>query len=699
MSLARIAVDGMSCASCAARIQRTLEQAEGVRRASVSFATGEAVVEGDISLENITQTISELGFVPKDAEQEQPDERYLLEAKKMRSRFMLSAVLTAPVFVLAMGGIDTAWSRVLQGVLASLVVFGPGRGFHVAAARRLKSWAANMDSLVSIGTLSALLYSFFAWRTGGAIYFETAAVITTLVLLGRWLEARAKGRTNSAVAELLDLNAKSAIVIRDGEECTILAQELVKGDVFVVRAGETIATDGLVLQGHSTLDESMLTGESTPVDKGPGDRVLGATLNLSGRLEVRAEAVGRDTALSRIAEMVRIAQASRAPVQRQVDRVAAVFVPAVVLLALATFAAWMVFGHGLEASLVAGVAVLVIACPCALGLATPTAIMVGSGVGAQRGVLFRDAEAFERTKKIDVVAFDKTGTLTRGNMSVTDVVPASNESREEILRRAAAVEAGSTHPIGAAVISAYPGTPPKAENFEAIPGVGVQAEVEGDLVRLERLRGLEGLPEIETLASQGKTVFQLVWGDQTRGWIAVADVLRDSSSRTVQTLKERGIEVVLISGDHQRTTAAQAGVLGIDQFFSETLPEDKAVIIRRLQDGDKTVAYVGDGINDAPALSEADLGIAVGGGTDVALETGQVVLMNGDPALVLVAIDLASRTLRTIQTNLFWAFAYNVVAIPLAMIGLLNPMIAALAMALSSLTVLGNSLRLRRAWV
>jgi heavy metal translocating P-type ATPase len=691
----------MTCASCAARIQRVLEKKPGVARVNVSLASAEAtVVSEGLGTADLTAAIEKLGYSAAPIEDApRPDERLREEAAATARRLVPSAVLTLPVLVLAMAMIDGAWSRWTQGALTAVVVFVFGRGFHIAALKRLRSLDASMDTLVSLGTVSAFGYSAYALVTGGHLYFETAAVIVTAILLGRMFEARAKGRASSAVAELLALGAKDATVLRDGREVPIPIDALVAGDVFVVKPGETIATDGVVVEGSSSADEAMLTGESMPVEKRSGDRVFGATLNQEGRLVVRAEAVGKETALARIVRMVEEAQAARAPIQDLADRIARVFVPAVIVVALGTFAGWAIAGAGFEVSLVRAVAVLIIACPCALGLATPTAIMVGSGHGAKLGVLFRGAEVFERAKRIDVMLFDKTGTLTRGEMALTDVIPDEGEREDEILRLAAAVEAGSAHPIAKAVVAAHRGDLPRLDDFTSTAGLGVEGTVEGRRVRVGRAssESLTGqlTAAIARLEAEGKTVFAVAWDDRARGLLAVADQIRDTAVEAVRALKARGIMVAMITGDRRRTAEAIGVRLGIDRVVAEAMPEDKAQHVEAMK-RQGIVAFAGDGINDAPALAAADIGIAVGTGADAAIEAGEVVLMSGDPALVVTAVDLARRTFRTIRANLFWAFFYNVVAIPLAVAGLLDPMIAAGAMAFSSVTVVGNSLRLRR---
>ena len=711
-------VEGMTCGSCAARIQRILGQQPGVASAEVNFATGKARVapDGGVIVGDLQAAVERIGYRITPIVAGTPaGAQATLEAQAeaaWRWRLLVALPLVLLLVGLAMlpvGAMDQTWGRLAAFALATPVQFLVGWPFLREAARRARRRAANMDTLIAMGTLAA--YGFSVWQlvSGGMdLYFEAAAVIIAFLVLGRFLEARAKRRAGHAIRALLELGAKQARVVRDGEEVLVPVEEVAVGDLLRVRPGEKIPTDGEVVAGASAIDESMLTGESVPVDKTVGDQVTGATVNTSGVLTVRATRVGAETALAQIVRLVEDAQASKGHVQRLADRVAGVFVPVVIAIALLTFAAWTVVGGDPQRGLVAAVAVLIIACPCALGLATPTAIMVGTGRGAELGVLIKSVEVLERTRRITTVVFDKTGTLTRGEMALTDVRPADGLEEAELLRRAGAVEADSEHPIGQAITAAARqriGVLPEAIGFQVLAGRGARADVDGTRVWVGRrkLMAHAGLlvpaamaDAAERLEQAGKTVVLAGWDGEVRGVLAVADTLKDGAPELVARLHAMGLEVAMLTGDNARTGQATAERAGIDWVLAEVLPEDKIGEVARLQGEGRVVAMVGDGVNDAPALVQADLGIAIGAGTDVAIEASDLTLIRGDLAGVATAIGLSRRTYRTVVQNLGWAFGYNVAAIPLAALGLLSPIVAGAAMALSSVSVVGNSLRLRR---
>ncbi len=714
-----LTVEGMTCGSCAARVQRTLERQQGVSRADVNFATGLVRVhsDGPVDLEALDHAIDRVGYhlvstEPEEADHgEDPDETEARERRRWGWRILVATPPSLVVLWLAMFSGDLGeqtWARWTQFVLTLPVQFWVGWPFLHEMARRARRGTANMDTLIGLGTLAAFGYSTVALFTGGFLYFEVAAIIIAFLSLGRYFEARAKSRAGSALRSLLELGAKQARVLREGEEVLIPADEVMVGDLLRVRPGEKIPADGEVVDGSSAVNESMLTGESVPVEKSEGAKVAGATINTSGLLTVRATAVGSDTALAQIVDLVQQAQAGKAPVQRLADRISAVFVPIVMALAVLTFLGWWAFAGDPLGGLIAAVAVLIIACPCALGLATPIAIMVGTGRGASLGVLIRSVDVLERTREATTIVFDKTGTLTRGEMTVTDIVTAPDTSEEELLARAGAVESGSEHPIGAAITAearARTGQLPAVDGFSSTAGHGVEAVVDGSRVWVGRRKLLAEAGVVVTGALEeaaqrceqhGRTAVLVAWDGEARGVLGVADTLKEGAADIVAELRSMGLEVALLTGDNARTAEAIASAVGIDRVLAEVLPGDKVAEVERLQSEGHVVAMVGDGVNDAPALVQADLGIAIGTGTDVAIESSDLTLMRGDLAGVPLALRLSRRTYRTILQNLGWAFAYNVAALPLAAVGLLNPMIAGAAMAFSSVSVVANALRLRR---
>ena len=701
-------VEGMTCASCVARVERALKKVEGVESVSVNFATERATVSGShaVTHESLSAAVEKAGYTARFEEGHVHDE----ETDRGLGNLIAALALTIPAFLLSMFWHPRPeWANWVLFALATPVIFWNGRGFFVSAWKSLRHGAANMDTLVALGSLAAWAYSTFALLTvrghdahhqSNQMYFETGAVIVALILVGKHLETRSKQSMGGAIRSLMNLAPAQAVVVHEGgHEESIPHSAIQSGMVLRARPGEKIAVDGTVLEGASFVDESMLTGESVPIEKKPGDLVTGATLNTSGALLYRAERVGKDTVLAKIIQMVEHAQGSKAPIQRLADKVSSIFVPIVIVIALATFGIWMLRGATFAEAILPAVAVLVIACPCALGLATPTAIMAGTGRGAQLGILIKDGSILESAGSIKTVLLDKTGTITQGRPAFADAIAVANHSVDDLLTLAASVEKFSEHPIAKAVVAEAEKRSldlHDAGSFQAEVGRGVSASINGQLVRVSSPHGISNLPkEVAEWESIGRTVMVVALDDLTLGIIAVADQIGEHSQEAVAELQSLGIEPVMITGDNERTARHIAAQAGITHVFAEVLPSGKADAVRSRQAGER-VAMVGDGINDAPALAQADLGIAIGGGTDVAMETAGITLLRADLRGVPQAIRLAKNTLSTIRWNLVWAFGYNVVMIPLAAVGLLNPMWAAGAMAFSSISVILNSLRLRR---
>jgi len=733
-------IQGMTCASCVNKVEKALSSVNGVVRAGVNFATERASVEyipEEVSIRELKKAVEEAGYHVLEVKEEDIVEKERLareaELSKLKMKFIVGAILLVPILILMYGapllerwiGLARETNFFLQFLLATPVQFWSGWQFYVGFWKAAKHKTSDMNTLITVGTSAAYLYSLIVTFVPHRImvkglmmdvYYDTSAAIIVLILLGRLLEARAKGKTSEAIKKLIGLQPKTARVIRNGNEADIPVEEVVVGEMVMVRPGEKIPVDGIVREGYSSVDESMVTGESLPVEKKIGDSAIGATINKTGTFKFEATKVGKDTVLAQIVRLVQEAQGSKPPIARMVDIIASYFVPVVISIAIITFVVWYLFGPhpALTYGFLNFVAVLIIACPCALGLATPTSIMVGTGKGAENGILIRGAEALETACQLNTIVLDKTGTLTKGEPSVTDIVESSRFGKKEILTLAASAEKGSEHPLGEAVVKKA-----REENlnlldprdFQAIAGHGIEATVDSKRILFGNLRLMEeksvsgnGLfDKALQLSNEGKTPMFLAVGGEVAGIIAVADTLKENSKRAVEALHQTGVEVVMLTGDNQRTAQAIADQVGVDRVLAEVLPEMKAEEIRRLQSEGKKVGMVGDGINDAPALAQADVGIAIGTGTDVAMESSDITLIGGDLRGVVTAIALSKATIRNIKQNLFWAFAYNTILIPVAagvlfpFFGvLLNPIFAAGAMAVSSVTVVSNALRLRR---
>ncbi|MER6101711.1 heavy metal translocating P-type ATPase [Streptomyces sp. NPDC001832] len=733
-----LSIGGMTCASCAARIEKKLNRMDGVE-ATVNYATEKAKVSyrgEDISVQDLIATVEKTGYTahepppPIRREDETPKAEEADELRPLRQRLVTAVVLAVPVIAMSMvPALQFDYWQWLSLTLTAPVVTYAAWPFHRAAWTNARHGAATMDTLISLGTSAAFLWSVWALFFGtagmtgmthpfeltighsdgaGNIYLEAAAGVTAFILAGRYFEARSKRKAGAALKALLELGAKEVTVLRGGREVTVPTADLQVGDRFLVRPGEKIATDGTVVEGASAVDVSMLTGESVPVEVGVGDWVTGATLNAGGRLVVEATRIGADTQLARMARLVEDAQNGKAAAQRLADRISAVFVPVVIALALGTLVLWLGNGAGLTAAFTAAVAVLIIACPCALGLATPTALMVGTGRGAQLGILIKGPEVLETTRRVDTIVLDKTGTVTTGRMTLLDVHTADGTDEDDVLRLAGALEHSSEHPIAQAVAAGAAertgAALPTPEDFANVAGLGVQGVVEGHAVLVGREQLLaeweihlpvELARQKAAAEAAGRTAIAVAWDGEARAVLEVADAVKDTSAEAIERLRALGLTPILLTGDNRTVAEAVAAEVGIEKVYAEVMPEDKADVIKGLQAQGRSVAMVGDGVNDAAALAQADLGLAMGTGTDAAIEAGDLTLVRGDLRAAADAIRLSRKTLGTIRTNLFWAFAYNVAALPLAAAGLLNPMIAGAAMAFSSVFVVGNSLRLR----
>ena len=733
-------VEGMTCASCVARVEKAISKVEGVKNVSVNFATEKASFEIDpdrVDMAKITEVVEEAGYKISISDSSKMDgetdtEIYGSEAtiseyeKQLKKDFVFGIILTIPIFLLSMGSMWESFSNALPFsidqlnrillILTTTVIFISGKRFFIIFWNNLKHFAADMNSLVAVGTGAAYLFSLVVTlfpelviKPGEMphVYFDTAAMIITLILMGRWLEAKAKSRTNTAVKKLIGLKPKTAIIKKNGKEYEVKLAELKTGDIVIIKPGGKIPADGEIISGSTVIDESMITGESIPVEKAAGTKIIGGTINKTGSFEFKITAVGNNSMLGQIIKMVEDAQGSKAPIQNLADKVASIFVPVVIIIAIITFILWMIVGTEavFNTALINFVAVLIIACPCALGLATPTALMVGTGKGAQSGVLIKNGTALELAHKITTVIFDKTGTLTEGKPKVTDIYT-NDISENELLKFAASAEKKSEHPLAESILKAAQDKKielMETESFNSVTGFGVTAIIEGNSIAIGNRKLMEEYStdlstaknKIEEFSNSGKSVIYVNINGELKGVFAIEDPVKNNSAEVIGELKKMDIKTVMITGDNKFTAAKIAEKTGVDYFESEVLPNEKTEAVKKYQSKNEIVAMVGDGINDAPALAQSDVGIAIGSGTDIAMETGSIVLMSGDLYGVLSAIKLSKRTLATIKQNLFWAFIYNTIGIPLAALGLLNPMFAALAMSLSSVSVVSNSLRLK----